>query len=208
MFITKNYKKFKLIDLTLLITLIVFTTSTVKAHEMWIQPLNYSIQMGNKIFANEIVGQNFKGNKYAYLDSSYKSLNITVGEKTKAIKSRLGDLPTIQEQSAEEGLHIITAETTPAALVYVTPEKFAKFLNLNKGYQAIIYGHTDSKNKSGKNKEISQNRANSVKDALVKAGVSESRLTAIGMGCKNPIADNATPEGRAKNRRIEVELLQ
>lgn len=87
-------------------------------------------------------------------------------------------------------------------------KKYAKFLNTNKGYQAIIYGHTDSKNKSGRNKEISQSRADSVKDALVKAGVDIDRLTAIGVGCKNPIADNATPEGRAKNRRIEVELLQ
>ncbi len=85
---------------------------------------------------------------------------------------------------------------------------FAEFLQENIGYQAIIYGFTDSRNKLGKNKELSQNRANAVMNALIGYGVKLTRLTAIGMGCKDPIADNETAEGRAKNRRIEVELLQ
>ncbi len=87
-------------------------------------------------------------------------------------------------------------------------EEFANFLNENSGYQAIIYGYTDSINKTGNNKKLSQKRANAVMDALIEYGIKLTRLTAIGMGCKNPIADNETYEGRAKNRRIEVELLQ
>jgi len=87
-------------------------------------------------------------------------------------------------------------------------EVFANFLNENTGYQAIIYGHTDSINTLGNNKKLSQQRANAVMDALINYGVKLTRLTAIGMGSKNPIADNETFEGRAKNRRIEVELLQ
>ena len=43
---------------------------------------------------------------------------------------------------------------------------------------------------------------------FIEHGVKLTRLTAIGMGIKNPIADNETSEGRAQNRRIEVELLQ
>ena len=87
-------------------------------------------------------------------------------------------------------------------------EEFAMFLQDNIAYQAIIYGYTDSKNKMGNNKQLSQSRAKAVMKVLIDFGVKLTRLTAIGMGSKNPIADNDTPQGRAKNRRIEVELLQ
>ncbi|MFT5659849.1 MAG: OOP family OmpA-OmpF porin [Sulfurimonas sp.] len=87
-------------------------------------------------------------------------------------------------------------------------ENFALFLLDNKSYQAIIYGYTDSENSTGNNKQLSQKRANAVMEVLIGHGVKLTRLTAIGMGSKNPIAENSTPEGRAKNRRIEIELLQ
>ncbi|WP_373070618.1 OmpA family protein [Sulfurimonas sp.] len=87
-------------------------------------------------------------------------------------------------------------------------QNFALFLKENKGYDVIIYGYTDSLGKAAANKTLSQNRANSVKEALTRYGISETRLTAIGKGELNPIGDNATKEGRALNRRIEVELLQ
>jgi OOP family OmpA-OmpF porin len=87
-------------------------------------------------------------------------------------------------------------------------QNFALFLKENKGYDVIIYGYTDSLGKAEANKKLSQNRANSVKEVLVRYGISETRLTSIGKGELNPIGDNTTKEGRAKNRRIEVELLQ
>ena len=81
------------------------------AHEMWIEPLKYSVQpLKNKIYAHEKVGQNFKGNKsYSYLASSFEQFNITVGSKTRPIKSRLGDKPVVQELVTEEGLVILCA---------------------------------------------------------------------------------------------------
>lgn len=91
---------------------------------------------------------------------------------------------------------------------FVLIEEFAAFLQKNKSYDAIIYGYTDGTSQSAEDKLISQNRAQAVVDALISYGVKLTRLTAIGMGSKNPIADNNTSEGRAKNRRIEVELLQ
>ena len=87
-------------------------------------------------------------------------------------------------------------------------ETFAKFLEENMGYQVIIYGYTDSSGDKFKNKILSQNRANSVKKALISYGIDRSRLIAIGKGSQNPIADNSTAEGRVQNRRIEVELLK
>ncbi len=85
---------------------------------------------------------------------------------------------------------------------------FALFLQNNIGYKVIIYGHTDSNGTDMFNKKLSQNRANSVKEALVRYGIDELRLTAIGKGETEPVANNNTKDGRAENRRIEVELLQ
>lgn len=79
-------------------------------------------------------------------------------------------------------------------------EWFADFLDQNSNYQVIIYAFADTK-------ELSQKHAKSVMNNLVDYGIKLTRLTAIGMGTKNPIADTDTPEGRAKNTRIEMELI-
>lgn len=87
-------------------------------------------------------------------------------------------------------------------------QNFALFLKEHVDYQVIIYGYTDSKGNKEANKKLSQNRANAVKEALIRYGIKATKLTAIGKGIDDPVADNATKEGRAQNRRIEVELLQ
>ena len=87
-------------------------------------------------------------------------------------------------------------------------EEFALFLLDNMDYQVIIYGYTDSTENVDNNKRLSRNRAKAVMNALINYGVKLTRLTAIGMGSKKPIANNDTAEGRAQNRRIEIELLQ
>ncbi len=85
---------------------------------------------------------------------------------------------------------------------------FALFLKENSGYQIIIYGYTDSVGTKKSNKILSQKRANVIKESLMRYGISITRLTAIGMGDTNPLATNTDEEGRAKNRRIEVELIR
>ncbi|MBU1657465.1 OmpA family protein [bacterium] len=87
-------------------------------------------------------------------------------------------------------------------------KEFAMFLKENDGYQIILFGYTDNSGDPAKNKILSQNRADSIKEALTRYGINTTRLTAIGKGALNPIASNDDEEGRAKNRRIEVELIQ
>jgi outer membrane protein OmpA-like peptidoglycan-associated protein len=70
-----------------------------------------------------------------------------------------------------------------------------------------IEGHTDATGDADTNLEISEQRANSVFEALVSLGVDRSRFTVAGMGEDFPIASNDTEEGRRQNRRVDVILL-
>lgn len=71
-----------------------------------------------------------------------------------------------------------------------------------------IAGHTDDGGQESYNIKVSKARAEAVKKWLVDHGVAEGRLTAAGYGPKKPIADNKTKEGRARNKRIELTILE
>jgi arylsulfatase len=70
-----------------------------------------------------------------------------------------------------------------------------------------IAGHTDSTGDAAYNEELSMNRANAIKQALVERGIDAARLETLGMGEKQPVASNDTPEGQALNRRVELVRL-
>lgn len=67
-----------------------------------------------------------------------------------------------------------------------------------------VIGHTDNTGSAAYNYDLSQRRANAVSSVLNQNGVPQGRITTIGRGFDYPIASNATPEGRAQNRRVEI----
>jgi outer membrane protein OmpA-like peptidoglycan-associated protein len=71
-----------------------------------------------------------------------------------------------------------------------------------------IVGHTDNTGSDAINNPLSVNRAQSARDYLVGRGVSSSRISIDGRGSREPIADNATEAGRARNRRIDIYLAE
>ena len=71
----------------------------------------------------------------------------------------------------------------------------------------IAIGHTDSIGSKAYNQKLSVRRANSVKAYLVSKGIEANRIYTEGKGETQPIADNKTKEGRAKNRRVEIEVV-
>jgi len=70
-----------------------------------------------------------------------------------------------------------------------------------------IQGHTDNVGDSAYNLKLGQERSDSVKHALIKRGIAPARLSAKGYGESDPIAPNATPAGRAKNRRVDFVIV-
>ncbi len=99
-----------------------------------------------------------------------------------------------------------SATLTPDSMLKI--KAFAAYMKRMPGISVTIEGYTDSSGDPKKNMQLSQQRANAVKQALIKEGIKASRITAVGKGALNPIADNDTPEGRAKNRRIEAIIYQ
>ena len=69
-----------------------------------------------------------------------------------------------------------------------------------------ISGHTDSDGDGTSNLHVSTKRAHNLRKRMLARGVPESQVTAVGYGETRPIADNSTPEGREKNRRIEIRV--
>jgi len=117
-----------------------FFTLPLIAHEYWFEPLQFSIQPGEKLMAHEKVGSNFKGNEYSYLPTSYVFLNLTQNGETRPVKSRIGDLPAINEVIDKQGLLVISATTTASHLTYEKAEKFKSFLK-NQGNEWVLEKH-------------------------------------------------------------------
>lgn len=86
-------------------------------------------------------------------------------------------------------------------------DEMAAALNKVAGKKVKISGHTDSSGDAGKNLALSQARAAAVKSYLISKAIPARNLSAEGFGSSQPVADNATAEGRRKNRRIEFEVL-
>jgi OOP family OmpA-OmpF porin len=86
--------------------------------------------------------------------------------------------------------------------------KAVVFVKKYPGAKIRLDGYTDSIGTDEYNMKLSERRATAVKDYLIKeAGVDSSKITAVGHGEADPVADNKTPEGRAKNRRVEISIL-
>ena len=81
-----------------------------------------------------------------------------------------------------------------------------KILNDYPEANVAIDGHTDNVGVSAANLELSQKRADAVKAYLINKGISAMRLTSTGYGDTQPIADNKTKDGKAKNRRVDFKL--
>lgn len=119
------------------------------------------------------------------------------------------DADAITKAMAETGKFVtnnILFETGKADLKaesMVEIMKVAEYMKANPSVRFEVQGHCDNQGSDKVNDPLSQKRSEAIVNALVKLGVDEFNLKAVGKGSHEPVADNSTEEGRAKNRRVE-----
>ncbi|MBO1112635.1 OmpA family protein [Bordetella petrii] len=155
-----------------------------------------AIGAGIGAVAGGLIGYNWSGVKKDVQQSGASSLGIDVVEMPDG--SLKVNIPSNVSFDTDK------AVLKPALLPVL--DSVARALSQHPELRAKVVGHTDSTGSAAHNQTLSENRARSVTDYLARQGVAPARMTIEGRAARDPIADNATAEGRAANRRVEVYL--
>ncbi|AEI68972.1 adventurous gliding motility protein AgmC [Corallococcus macrosporus] len=108
-----------------------------------------------------------------------------------------------------EKVYFATGKDVILARSFPLLKQVAAVLRANPQVELVrIEGHTDSQGNDAKNLDLSQRRANNVRDFLVKAGIAEGRMEAVGYGETKPVDTNKTAKGRENNRRVGFSILR
>lgn len=91
---------------------------------------------------------------------------------------------------------------------YRTLDKVIKIVKTQKEKEILIGGHTDSTGSDDFNLKLSKKRAEAVYKYFIRKGINKSKMETKGHGEKEPIAENITEKGRARNRRVEITILR
>jgi OmpA-OmpF porin, OOP family len=166
---------------------------------------------GGEGYARQVDGKVAKGGKELWVEVGYHEYNgtyfITVIEKEDMKQDvTASDMFDALNREGHIALYInfdtgkstIKPESKPIINQIVEMLKFKPELKIS------VEGHTDNAGNPKSNKTLSDDRAKAVVTEIVAQGIDEKRLSAVGYGQDKPIADNATEEGRAKNRRVEL----
>ena len=145
----------------------------------------------------------FHGNKNYMTNFRYAKGAMELYEQ------KVTDMSAVEKAIAETGKFVtnnILFETGKATLKPESMEeiqKVADYMKKNPSARFEVQGHTDNQGSDAVNDPLSQQRAQAVVDALEKLGCDPFNMRAVGKGSHEPVADNATEDGRAKNRRVE-----
>ncbi len=107
-----------------------------------------------------------------------------------------------------ENILFNTGKATLLPQSFVELNKLARLLDDNKEIRIEVSGHSDNMGSANLNKRLSRSRAESVRNYLRESGIDESRMVFEGYGFDKPIESNDTSEGRAANRRVEIEVIE
>ena len=172
---------------------------------------SYSDSLTGEFLVSIPVNSNYMLNvsRNGYL---FFSENFTLKDTYRADKPYLKDVPL---QPLKTGNRIVLKnvfyETDSYALKKesaVELNKVVRLLQTNPSIRIEISGHTDNTGNLDYNRKLSENRARSVADFLISASVKAERIVAKGYGMSRPVASNDTDEGRAQNRRTELQIIE
>ncbi|MEO7315993.1 MAG: OmpA family protein [Ginsengibacter sp.] len=107
---------------------------------------------------------------------------------------------------AAQNIFFATGSSKLLSKSYKSLQEVASIMKENPSFKVSVEGYTDNTGGDELNQKLSESRAASVKEYLLQQGVDESKISSKGFGPSDPIADNKTAAGRAKNRRVEMKL--
>jgi outer membrane protein OmpA-like peptidoglycan-associated protein len=137
-----------------------------------------------------------------------------IGYKLDQQAKELQQIPNTEVRMGEDSLVVtmsnaILFDVNSAALkggAQQTLDQMADVMVRYPDNALLVKGHTDNTGTEKHNQELSERRATAVKNYLITRGVSSPKITSLGFGMTMPVAPNSTPEGRAENRRVEIEI--
>ncbi len=185
--------RFQLIDLST--SEIIYSAFTEAVNGEFLIPITY----GNDYALN------VEKEGYLFFSENFELTNNVEGEpffmNVPLMKIEVGSELILRNVFFETDMYDLKPESK------VELDKLIAFLNGNPAVKIEIDGHTDNQGNESHNKSLSTERAKSVYTYLVDKGISGDRLTYKGFASQNPIADNDTEEGRARNRRTSIQII-
>ncbi len=167
--------------------------------------------------AGQIAGKDTKGTVIGALagGAAGAGYGVYLDKQEAVLREQLDGTGVYVERSSDNKLKLIMpGNITFATNSYDVDSGFYDVLNsiavVLKKYDKtgiVVAGYTDNTGAAAYNQKLSEKRAQSVAAYLSSQGVSQMRMETMGMGIKNPIADNSSAAGRSKNRRVEIEIL-
>ncbi|GAA4342478.1 OmpA family protein [Flaviaesturariibacter amylovorans] len=181
---------------------------------IWVQKERFRLWInGDKIYdLPQAVPANAAFNRLAFETGSSPYTDNEVGYYISNIRFAQGSAD-LRSKLLTEGRLVTNGIHFDVSSDRIKPEsagvlqEIAKVLQDNPSVKVKITGHTDSDGDAAKNLALSKQRAAAVRSALAGMGVDASRLQTDGKGAGQPVADNASKEGKAKNRRVEFVKL-
>lgn len=151
-------------------------------------------------------GQKFKVQyKVFSTEQDFKALDIPGGNELLTLNYTITVKPP--RVYTLDDVFFAPGKSTLTSASYKELNELAEYMSKKKTMKIEIAGHTDNTGEAASNLKLSEARANTVRNYLLKKGITAERVVAKGYGDTFPVADNSTPEGRQKNRRTEVRII-
>jgi len=182
------------------------------ARVTWTEYPDGRVRQGTATFSLHSDGAKLWGVWYenGKLAGEWVGTRVGAGKGPKCTPQRKGQLEALKRsrRMVLYGVRFDSNSDVPRPESDPTLDQLASMLGQDASLRLLVEGHTDATNTDAFNLDLSQRRAQSVVAALVKRGVKAERLQPKGFGRSKPVADNATAQGRALNRRVEVSILE
>jgi outer membrane protein OmpA-like peptidoglycan-associated protein len=139
-----------------------------------------------------------------------KKLNLEKGTINYELAKYLEDKKSATPKTfVFDHLNFLTGKTELTPESKVTVENLVEIMKAYTSAEVGLQGYTDNQGKEEANKKLSANRAVVIKEMMTKMGIEAKRITKTeGLGSEKPLGDNATEEGRAQNRRLELVVVK